>query len=203
MQLDGDQVWDLLYKRRVDREELTKLPFYFAIVYMFVPQGVHQDDVIQSQYDLFYLAGFECVEFKRDNWRGSGILVDFGDLVPVFSSWWHQPYYGRVIKIESERYGLEHLNRKTAPSPSLPGEVEDPSRPGEAEDPSRPGAGPIGAAEVQRAASAANRSQISPHETVMRVAQQQHRSSTDWAARASILEESITGQASASLILGT
>ncbi|KAL8282594.1 hypothetical protein RB600_005844 [Gaeumannomyces tritici] len=107
MQLDGDQVWSLLGRLRVDHQDLTKLPWYFAMVYKFVPKGDHQKDVVRSQYNFFYLAGFVCAPYKEDNWRGSGILVDMGDLVLPMAPEWKAFYYGRRVKKECGEYCLE------------------------------------------------------------------------------------------------
>ncbi|KAL8377051.1 hypothetical protein RB595_007945 [Gaeumannomyces hyphopodioides] len=107
MQLDGDQVWSLLGRLRVDHQDLTKLPWYFAMVYKFVPKGDHQKDVVRSQYNFFYLAGFVCAPYKKDNWRGSGILVDMGDLVLPMASEWKAYNYGRRVKKECGEYCLE------------------------------------------------------------------------------------------------
>ncbi|KAL8370740.1 hypothetical protein RB595_000881 [Gaeumannomyces hyphopodioides] len=112
MQLDGDQVWSLLGRRlREDHRDLTKLPWYYAMVYKFVPEGDHQENVIRSQYDFFYLAGFGCAQHKEDNWRGSGILVDMGDLVLPIVPEWSALYYGRRVKTEYGGYDLECRRR--------------------------------------------------------------------------------------------
>jgi len=97
--LDGELVWELLRKRRLfpPRDLTERLPWYFAMVYAFVPEGPHRTEVILSQYDFYYLAGFVCAPFKKDNWRGSGILVDFSDLTLPFASrrQWSEMLYGR------------------------------------------------------------------------------------------------------------
>lgn len=113
MQLDGDFIWSLVRKFRLGpyRGLQTRLPWYYAIVYKFVPQGTLDDDVVQSQYDFFYLAGFCIAHFKEDNWRGSGILVDFSDLVLPHLLQWQQGSYGRKVKMEDGVYDLEYPNR--------------------------------------------------------------------------------------------
>ncbi|KAI1499395.1 hypothetical protein F5X99DRAFT_430776 [Biscogniauxia marginata] len=84
---------------------------YFAIVYSFVPKGDLDEDIIQSHLDFFYLAGFECVPLKEDNWRGSGILVDFSDLVSPHAPEWDRFKYGRMVKTKLGFYDLERPNR--------------------------------------------------------------------------------------------
>lgn len=79
---------------------------------MFVPEGLLEEDMVQSSLDFFYLAGFVCVLVKLDNWRGSGILVDFSDLILPHSPAWRQFYYGKMVKKESGRFDLEYPNRK-------------------------------------------------------------------------------------------
>lgn len=114
-QLDGDRVWSLLHKMRAGPcPGLTQLPWYFAIVYTFVPEATLDEDVVQSHLDFCYLAGFICVPVKLDNWRGSGILVDFSDLVSPHFPEWQQFGYGRMVKKESEMYDLEYPNRRDA-----------------------------------------------------------------------------------------
>lgn len=41
------------------------------------------------------------------HWRGSGILVDFSDLVSALSSSWGRAGYGRLIKMMCEPLGVE------------------------------------------------------------------------------------------------
>lgn len=107
MQLDGDQASAVLGRLRVDHRDLTKLPWYFAMVYKFVPPGVHQEDMIRSQYNFFYSAGFVCAPYKRDNWRGSGILVDFADLQLPLAPEWREYDYGRRVEKKYGKYCLE------------------------------------------------------------------------------------------------
>jgi hypothetical protein len=107
MQLDGDLASAVFRRLRVDHRDLTKLPWYFAMVYKFVPPGVHQEDMIRSQYDFFYLAGFVCAPYKRDNWRGSGILVDFADLQLPLAPEWREYDYGRRVEKKYGKYCLE------------------------------------------------------------------------------------------------
>ncbi|KLU81127.1 hypothetical protein MAPG_00222 [Magnaporthiopsis poae ATCC 64411] len=107
MRLDGDQAWSVFGRLRVDHRDLTKLPWYFAMVYKFVPKGDHQEDVVRSQYNFFYSAGFVCAPYKEDNWRGSGILVDMADLVLPMAPEWNAFNYGRRVERKGRKYCLE------------------------------------------------------------------------------------------------
>ncbi|KAJ9129840.1 hypothetical protein NKR23_g12445 [Pleurostoma richardsiae] len=60
---------------------------YYAIVYEFIPEEQLRVDVIQSQLDLFWLAGFCLVPMQLCNWKGPGVLVDLADLICP----WHTP----------------------------------------------------------------------------------------------------------------
>ncbi|KLU91987.1 hypothetical protein MAPG_10934 [Magnaporthiopsis poae ATCC 64411] len=78
LRLDGEHVWSQVRRFRLDpyRGLETRLPWYHAMVYRYVPQGTAlNDEVVQAQYDFYYLADFCVANFKEDNWRGSGVLV--------------------------------------------------------------------------------------------------------------------------------
>lgn len=77
-------------------------PWYFAIVYKFVPEGAHDNTLVFDHMNFFYQVGFAPEGFREENWR-AGILVDFSDLALPFDSSWRERLYGRVIKGEDGR----------------------------------------------------------------------------------------------------
>ena len=87
---------------------------YCAIVYQFVPEGTLDDNVVLSHLDFFYLTGFVNVLFKEDNWRGSGILVDFSDILLPLAPEWDRLSYGKLVKRPSGMYDLEPKGKRTA-----------------------------------------------------------------------------------------
>lgn len=112
MELSGQEARALFRRLRAFAPDMPADKPYFAIVYSFVPEGQLDDTVIQSQMDFFYLTGFVCPAFKEDNWRGSGVLVDFSDIISPLSPSWQRVLYGRKIKmvigpLGTEMWGLE------------------------------------------------------------------------------------------------
>ncbi|KAM0249215.1 hypothetical protein ACHAQJ_009121 [Trichoderma viride] len=79
---------------------------YFAIVYDYVSKGKLQDEAVQAQLDFFYLSGFICLPVEERNWRGSGTLVDFSDLLAPHSPMWRGSRYGRMVKTERGLYTI-------------------------------------------------------------------------------------------------
>ncbi len=75
---------------------LEKDQSFFALIYTFVPQGMLDTRSIQSQLDFFHMAGFLVLMFKKDNWRGQGVLVDFSDIVPLHETAWAECDYRRM-----------------------------------------------------------------------------------------------------------
>lgn len=66
----------------------------FCIVYPFVPdQGPLDKEKITRQTNFFHMTGFHQVEFKWDNWRGEGVLVDHSDLVSPWDYLWQMYQY--------------------------------------------------------------------------------------------------------------
>jgi hypothetical protein len=65
---------------RVTRE-IARNQEYFAILYEFIPKSESGVDieVMQSQLDLLWLAGF-CIPTQPKNWE-SGVLLDMADLI--------------------------------------------------------------------------------------------------------------------------
>lgn len=113
MELSGQEARVLFRQLRAFAPDMPADKSYFAIVYTFLPEGQLDDAVIQSQMDFFYLTGFVCPAFKEDNWRGSGILVDFSDIVSPLSPSWNRMLYGRKIKIMIEPLGIEMWGLET------------------------------------------------------------------------------------------
>lgn len=120
MRLPDHVVWSQLGEKTADYANLTRRPWYFALVYTFVPEGTVDEAVVQSHLDFFYLAGFVNVPAKLDNWRGPGILVDFSDLVHPMSKEWDRFMYGRMVKKRNGAYDLETPNRRPAKNRSQP-----------------------------------------------------------------------------------
>lgn len=129
-----------LYQKTPQLPNLNFTRPFFAIVYAFVPEGILQDDVILSSYELFYLAGF-FVRWQEDNWRGPGILVDHCDMLRPDEPAWPQPDYGKRVKVAGggftpERHLLRVHNESCPPprrrpkvhlkNPSLPPRVGPP-----------------------------------------------------------------------------
>lgn len=78
--------------RRISRNEE-----YHAIVYEYLPDsGSAMDvEVIQAQLDLFWLAGFCMVPVRKENWKGSGVLLDMADLICPWHVGWYPDMYKR------------------------------------------------------------------------------------------------------------
>ncbi|KAK0629941.1 hypothetical protein B0T17DRAFT_506453 [Bombardia bombarda] len=116
-EFSAQEVRTLLQRLKADAPDMEPdRSSYFAIVYSFVPEGTLDDAVIQAQYDFFYLVGFTFAQFKEDNWRGSGILVDFSDLTSPLTTWWDRLVYGKWIK----RVMRTGLARWTVETPNRP-----------------------------------------------------------------------------------
>ncbi|KAM7182889.1 hypothetical protein V8F33_013941 [Rhypophila sp. PSN 637] len=113
MELSGKEARALFHMLQAFAPDMPADKSYFAIVYLFVPEGQLNDTVIQSQMDFFYLTGFVCPAYKEDNWRGSGILVDFSDIVSPLSSSWQRLLYGRKIKRRVGTQGVEMWGQET------------------------------------------------------------------------------------------
>lgn len=126
MQLDGDQASAVFRGLRVDHRDLTKLPWYFAMVYKFVPPGAHQEDMIRSQYNFFYSAGL----FVRHTKETTGAVPAFWWILPICS--FHWPRSGENMTMG------EGLRRNTASTVwNNPYQRDHGTRP--SRDPGRPG----------------------------------------------------------------
>ena len=68
---------------------------YYAIIYEYIHGWKLEADDIIAQLGFFHITGFSLVPFKCNNWRGSGVLVDFSDIVSPFadSPWWRESEY--------------------------------------------------------------------------------------------------------------
>ncbi|KAL8407707.1 hypothetical protein RB594_006518 [Gaeumannomyces avenae] len=84
-------------------------PWFFAIVYAFVPEGNLQKDVIQSSQNLFHMAGFINLPYNPMNWRGSGVLVDHSDIVGLMEKGkgWTESCYEDEARTKNTVKGLE------------------------------------------------------------------------------------------------
>lgn len=73
----------------------------FGIAYQFVPEGSLEVESILSQADFFHTIGFSISDFRVDNWRGKGTLVDFSDIISPLErgAWrnglWGEPYHAQ------------------------------------------------------------------------------------------------------------
>ncbi|KPM34267.1 hypothetical protein AK830_g12308 [Neonectria ditissima] len=83
-ELSGSTINAALSKARVPMD-IDNGERYFAIVYAFVPKGRLEGGAILSQLDFFHIAGFYSVPFNLTNWLGTGVLVDFSDIVSPFA----------------------------------------------------------------------------------------------------------------------
>lgn len=71
----------------------------FCIVYPFVPnQGPLEKEKTIRQTNFFHITGFHQVEFKWDNWRGKGVLLDLSDLVSPWEYLWQTYDYAGFSK---------------------------------------------------------------------------------------------------------
>lgn len=77
----------LQYSARLELPELPE-PKVFCIAYRFVPEGELDMKTVVAQANFFHVAGFYQRQFKGNNWRGKGVLVDFSDLVPLHETLW-------------------------------------------------------------------------------------------------------------------
>ncbi|KAL8354295.1 hypothetical protein RB601_003923 [Gaeumannomyces tritici] len=84
-------------------------PWFFAIVYAFVPEGNLQKDVIQSSQNLFHMAGFINLPYNPMNWRGSGVLVDHSDIIGLMEKGkeWTESCYAHEARTKNTVKGLE------------------------------------------------------------------------------------------------
>jgi len=74
---------------------------YYAIVYEFVPESQLVDmDVMQSQLDFYWLAGFCLVPMRLENWKGPGVLIDMADIICPWHAGWFQTWYRRLLAQE-------------------------------------------------------------------------------------------------------
>lgn len=85
----------------------------FGLVYRFVPdQGPIDKKYILRQTNLFHITGFHILDFKGNNWRGEGVLVDFSDIVaPWESAWQDLDYAGYSVGYEAS---LDWIVRKVS-----------------------------------------------------------------------------------------
>lgn len=81
--------------KRLQCPALPKLPEpkVFCIAYRFVPEGELDMKTVVAQANFFHVAGFYQRQFKGNNWRGRGVLVDFSDLVPLHETLWSPQGY--------------------------------------------------------------------------------------------------------------
>ncbi|KAK7755441.1 hypothetical protein SLS62_002669 [Diatrype stigma] len=108
MELDSDEVerelgplrWEFPhYNREADEGVLDRdLPRgkVFCLVYRFVPEEGPMDlKYIMRQADFFHAVGFDFhgSEFKGNNWRGKGVLVDMSDIVSMNDRAWDDDAY--------------------------------------------------------------------------------------------------------------
>lgn len=105
--LNGPKVHSVLQKLGASGPCLREATSYFAIVYAFVPEGTLDEKTIQAQLDFFYLTGFVCAPVREGNWRSSGVLVDFSDIISPLAPGWDSFKYGRMVKTELGFYDLE------------------------------------------------------------------------------------------------
>lgn len=113
--VEGSAINQILYNLR--EVPVLQSKRYFAIVYDYVSMGKLDDSTVQAQLDFFYLLGFIPAPFEERNWRGSGTLVDFSDLVPPHSREWRDRDYGRMAKVKirnRERYTICYTVRPKA-----------------------------------------------------------------------------------------
>lgn len=84
MELKGSTVNAAFERCQVTRD-VKDDETYWAIVYEFVPADKLDGDTVLSQLDFFHVTGFYSVPLNPANWRGSGVLVDFSDIVSPFA----------------------------------------------------------------------------------------------------------------------
>ena len=85
---------------------------YYAIVYAYVSGRELEPDKMVEQLEYFHITGFLNIRFNPNNWLGSGVLVDFCDIVSLFERWWMHPDY---------RLGKELCSASEACYPAWPG----------------------------------------------------------------------------------
>ena len=94
-QINGDYV-RLAAKRARNLISATNETL-FCIVYGYVKDKRLEPQRIIQNGDFFHQIGFHNEPFNVDNWRGRGILVDYGDIVPPLGCpGFYEPTYSLV-----------------------------------------------------------------------------------------------------------
>ncbi|KAK1957238.1 hypothetical protein LY78DRAFT_648083 [Colletotrichum sublineola] len=95
----GRELWSLSLENSPPSDTLKRCIWpheeYYAIVYDFIPEGQSLDrNVVQSQLDFYYRAGF-CLTapMRADNWKGRGILIDMADLICPWHVGWSESMF--------------------------------------------------------------------------------------------------------------
>ncbi|RSL94406.1 hypothetical protein CDV31_014320 [Fusarium ambrosium] len=86
---------------------------YYANIYDYIPRGQVDLNTLVRQLDFFHVTGFINVSFNEANWRGSGVLVDFSDIVSPFARhpWWQPSAY--LVNQEKSRKSAQCYVTKT------------------------------------------------------------------------------------------
>lgn len=88
---------------------------YYANIYDYISKEQVDMDTLIGQLDFFHITGFINVSFNEANWRGSGVLVDFSDIVSPFAHhpWWQPSAY--LVNQEKSRRSAKCYAERAKP----------------------------------------------------------------------------------------